>query len=128
MFSGFTEDETLIGTQWFYAATDLFGVAKELWNILGPYALLQKQLSEITEDDIELSTEILNFYCGPFEDLSFKHYGNFTKILTDSFFWFGLNRFLDLHLEQALGSTYFYRLKYYVKSWRAVPTPGKVCP
>ena len=98
----------------FYAAPDLFGVAKELWNFLGPYALLQKHSSEISDKDIELSKEILNFYCGPLEDLGYQHFENFTKMLTDSFFWFGTNRFLDLHMEQALGNTYFYRFKYYV--------------
>ena len=37
------------------SAPDLFGAAKELWNLIGPYALLQKHVSEINEDDIALS-------------------------------------------------------------------------
>ena len=111
---GFDEDEALIGTQWLYAAPDLFGVAKELWNIVGPYALLQKHISEITEDDIEFSKEILNFYCGPLENLNFSQFENFTKMASDSFFWFGTNRFIDLHLGKSTGKTFFYRFKYYV--------------
>ena len=78
-YLGFDENEALVGTQIMYAAPDLFGVAKELWNILGPYALLQKHLSEITEDDIEFSKTILNFYCGPLENLSIEQFENFTK-------------------------------------------------
>ena len=111
---GFDEDEALIGTEWLYAAPDLFGVAKQLWSILGPYALLQKHTSEITEDDIQFTKEILNFYCGPLENLNFEHFENFTKMASDSFFWFGTNRFLDLHMEQSAGNTFFYRFKYYV--------------
>ena len=87
---------------------------RELWDIIGPYAILQKHTSEITEEDIELSKEILNFYVGPVEELGFEHFDNFTKMMTDSFFWFGVHRFLDLHMEQTTGSTYFFRNKYYV--------------
>ena len=113
---GFDEDESLIGTQIFLAAPDLFNVVRELWSIVGPYALLQKHTSEITEQDIELTKEILDFYCGPLEQLDqTTDFDNFTKMLTDSFFWFGAHRFLDLHLKQARGNTFFYRNKYLVR-------------
>jgi len=121
---GFNEDEALIGTEWLYAAPDLFDVAKELWNILGPYALLQKHTSEITEDDIQFTKEILNFYCGPLENLNFDHFENFTKMTSDSFFWFGTNRFIDLHIEQSYGNTFFYRFKYYGEYHAHSGAPG----
>jgi len=110
---GFVEDESLIGTQIFLPAPDLFGVVKELWDIAGPYALLQKHTSEITPEDIELATTILNRYCGPLEDLSMEKFDNFTKMADDSFFLYGIYKLLDLHMKQSTGNTYYYRMKYY---------------
>ena len=111
---GFDENESVIGTQIFLPAPDLFTVVRELWSIVGPYALLQKHTSEITEEDIELTKDILNYYCGPLDQLDHTDFDNFTKMVTDSFFWFGAHRFLDLHLNQATGNTFFYRNKYVV--------------
>lgn len=111
---GFNEDEALIGTQIMLPAPDLFGVARELWGVLGPYALLQKHTSEITGEDVQLSEEILSHYCGPLETLDHTKWDNFTRMATDSFFWFGVHRFLDLHLQQSSGKTFFYRNKYIV--------------
>ena len=114
---GFDEDEAMVGTQILLPAPDLFVVLRELWDILGPYALLQKHTSEVTTEDIELSTKILNHYCGPLEQLGANtDFNNFTKMATDSFFWFGVHRFLDLHLQHSTGKTFFYRNKYLV-SW-----------
>ena len=113
---GFDEDESVIGTQIFLPAPDLFIVVRELWSIVGPYALLQKHTSEITEQDIKLTKEILDFYCGPLEQLDqTTDFDNISKMLTDSFFWFGAHRFLDLHLKHATGNTFFYRNKYLVR-------------
>ena len=111
---GFDENESVIGTQIFLPAPDLFTVVRELWSIVGPYALLQKHTSEITQQDIQLTKEILNYYCGPLEELDYTDFDNFTKMVTDSFFWFGAHRFLDLHLKHATGNTFFYRNKYVV--------------
>ena len=112
---GFDEDESICGTQIFLPAPDLFTVVRELWSIVGPYMLLQKHTSEITEDDIQLSKDILNFYCGPLEQLDHTKFDNFTQMATDSFFWYGVHKFLDLHLKQTTGNTFFYRNKYVVR-------------
>ena len=89
----------------------------ELWNVLGPYVLLQKHTSEVTAEDIELSKKILSYYCGPLEQLDTNtDFNNFTKMATDSFFWFGVHRFLDLHLQHSTGKTFFYRNKYLVST------------
>ena len=82
---------------------------------MGPYALLQKHTSEITSDDIELATSILNRYCGPLEELSMDKFDNFTKMGDDSFFLYGIYKLLDLHMKQSTGSTFYYRMKYYVR-------------
>ena len=111
---GFNEDESLVGTQIFLAAPDLFIVMRELWDVLGPYALLQKHTSEVSPEDIQLSKEILSHYCGPLEQLDHTQWSNFTRMTTDSFFWFGVHRFIDLHLQHSTGKTFFYRNKYLV--------------
>ena len=110
---GVVEDESLIGTQILIPAPDLFGVMRELWNIVGPYAFLQKHTSEITEEDIELTTHMLNHYCGPLEELNSDKFDNLTRLATDSFFWFGVHKFLNLHTQHATGHNYYYRIKYY---------------
>ena len=113
---GVMEAESLIGTQIFIPAPDLFGVVRELWDIVGPYALLQKHLTEITQEDIDLATHILNHYCGPLDQLNSDKFDNFTKMTTDSFFWYGVDRFLHLHTQHATGNNYFYRIKYIVST------------
>merc|ERR1711988_724654 len=120
---GFNEDEALIGTQIMLPAPDLFGVVRELWGVLGPYALLQKHTSEITGEDVRLSEKILNHYCGPLETLDHSKWDNFTRMATDSFFWFGVHRFLDLHLQQSSGKTFFYRNKY-IGEHHSIWAPG----
>ena len=113
---GFTEDESLIGTQIFIPAPDLFAVLRDLWDIAGPYALLQKHTSEATEEDVELATRILEHYCGPLEELDSKQFDNFTKMASDSFFFYGVHKFLSLHKQNAHGNIFFYRDKYIVSS------------
>ena len=113
---GFTEDESLIGTQIFLPAPDLFAVLRDLWAIAGPYALLQKHTSEATEEDVELATRILEHYCGPLEQLDSKQFDNFTNMASDSFFFYGVHKFLSLHTQNAHGNIFFYRDKYIV-SW-----------
>ena len=128
---GVTEDESLIGTQIFLPAPDLFAVIRDLWTIAGPYALLQRHTSEITEEDVELATRILEYYCGSLEQLNISQFDNFTKMTSDSFFFFGVHKFLSLHTQNTQGNTYFYRDKYIVSvdfqgiSSNPMLTPGR---
>ena len=128
---GVTEDESLIGTQIFLPAPDLFAVVRDLWPIAGPYALLQRHTSEITEEDVELATRILEYYCGSLEQLNISQFDNFTKMTSDSFFFFGVHKFLSLHTQNTQGNTYFYRDKYIVSvdfqgiSSNPMLTPGR---
>ena len=92
----------------------LVEVLKAMWDIIGPYVLLQKHTSEITAEDINLSKFILYEYCGPLEEFSLNQFENFTKMCSDSFFWYGVHRFLDLHTQHATGNNFFYRMKYSV--------------
>ena len=114
---GFTEDESLIGTQIFIPAPDLFAVIRDLWAIAGPYALLQKHTSEITEEDVKLATSILEHYCGPLAELDSSQFDNFTNMASDSFFFYGVHKFLCLHTQHSQGKTFFYRDKYIVSAY-----------
>ena len=111
---GFNEHEGFIGTQVLLSFPGLIEVGKALWDILGPYILLQKHTSEITSEDINLSKFILYEYCGPLEELNIHHFENFTEMCSDSFFWYGVHRFLDLHTQHATGNNFYYRMKYSV--------------
>ena len=93
---------------------ELWVLLRTLWDIAGPYILLQKHTSEIRKEDIDLATTILNHYCGPLDQLDNDKFYDFTKMTTDSFFWFGTHRFLNLHTQHSIASTYYYRFKYYV--------------
>ena len=104
----------------------LIDVLKATWDILGPYVLLQKHTSEITSEDINLSKFILYEYCGPLEELSMNHFENFTKMCSDSFFWYGVHRFLDLHTQHATGNNFYYRMKYSVSPLVYHKTPFHV--
>ena len=88
----------------------------ELWNFLGPFALFEEHHKEISPRDIEIATEILNFYTGgggP-QTLSPDNFWNVTEMFTDSFFWVGNYLFLRDHLRHSTGKTYQYRFSYNV--------------
>jgi carboxylesterase type B len=113
---GSLSDETLIGTQFFLAAPDLFGVFRELWDALGPYALLQRHTSEQTAADRSLAASILRYYIGEVGDLgpaTIENFANFTNMFDDSFMLFATHRFLDLHIPVGTGKTFLYRNSYY---------------
>ena len=113
------------------STSSLFAVIRDLWTIAGPYALLQRHTSEITEEDVELATRILEYYCGSLEPLNLSQFDNFTKMTSDSFFFFGVHKFLSLHTQNTQGNTYFYRDKYIVSvdfqgiSSNPMLTPGR---
>ena len=108
---------TLIPQQPHVTPTDLFNVVKELWPILGPYALLQvlkmdlstltllsfqKHTSEQTPEDLELATSILNYYVGDLEDLSFSKFHNFTDMFDDSFMIFATHRYFEAQMDKQI--------------------------
>ena len=115
--SGFTKDDSLIGTQIFLPAPDLFAVVRDLWPVVGPYALLQRHTSEISAADVALATRILEQYCGPLELLAADSFESFTKMADDSFFFYGVHKFLELHTQHSTGNTFFYNFKYFVRRY-----------
>jgi len=77
------------------------------WDMWGPILILQKKYLEIKEEDIELSAEILKHYCGD-KNVSMENLGEVTDMFTDAFFWYGIDRYLDHHLDHSYGSVYQY--------------------
>ena len=114
---GFNEDEGILITQFFMAAPSLYDVLKEAWNFLGPFALFQSHHTEITEQQIDIATEMLNFYTdnAGVENLSPDKFWNVTDMFTDSFFTFANYLFLKHHLEHSTAKTYQYRFSYNVE-------------
>ena len=111
---GVNEDDGLLISEYFIPAPSLYDVLNQLWDFLGPFALFEEHHTEITAADIEIATEILNFYTaeeGP-DGLGPEKFRNLTEMFTDSFFWFGNYLFLKHHLQHSTGKTYQYRFSY----------------
>lgn len=125
---GFNEDDGMLITQFFIPAPDIYGVLKELWDFLGPFALFQKHHTEITEEHKIIATEILNHYIDNIgiENLSPDNFWNMTDLFTDSFFTFANHLFLQHHLEHSNANTFQYRFSYNV-SYHQNFTPYLFC-
>ena len=97
----------------------------EAWDFLGPFALLQKHHTEITDDDIRMVTELLDFYTdgGGLESLGPSNFWNITNLFTDSFFTYANHMFLKHHLIHSEANTFQYRFSYFGKYHR-VGAPG----
>ena len=126
--------------------TDLFNVAKELWPILGPYALLQVVKMDVSTFSLLFLPEA-HFWAdtrgpgaghlhpqllrggarGPVLQQVWQLHKHVRWLLHDlcntQVFWSKtiklihfLFRFLDLHLPRGSGKTYLYRNSYYVSN------------
>ena len=79
----------------------------ENWNTWGPILILQKKYLEIHEEDVALADEILEKYCGS-KNISMENIDQLTDMFTDAFFWYGIERYLDCHLQHSSGSLFQY--------------------
>ena len=115
---GFNEDEGILISQFFLQAPDLYNVLKDAWDFLGPFALLQKHHTDITENDIETATDILDYYTngGGLETLGPDSFWNITNMFSDSFFTYANYLFLEHHLEHSTANTFQYRFSYFVST------------
>merc|ERR1712142_82071 len=122
---GFNEDEGILISQFFLQAPDLYNVLKDAWDFLGPFALLQKHHTDITENDIETATDILDHYTNGegLETLGPDSFWNITNMFSDSFFTYANYLFLEHHLEHSTANTFQYRFSYFGEYHR-VGAPG----
>jgi len=120
---GFNEDEGLMISEFFLQAPHLYDVVRQLWPVLGPYALLGVHSSEATTDIVNLATDLVTAYTGGLENLAPDHFANVTEMFTDAFFWYAASLFLEYHLPWAEGANYQYRFSYFGQYHR-VHAPG----
>merc|ERR1719369_1058272 len=122
---GFNEDDGMLISQFFLQAPDLYKVLVDAWDFLGPFALLQKHHTEITDVDLEVATEIIDYYTegSGLESLGPENFWNITNMFTESFFTFGNYLFLQHHLQHSRVNTFQYRFSYFGEYHR-VGAPG----
>merc|ERR1711874_850018 len=105
---GANRDEGLLFTQAFLTLNHtLMPLIMGHWDTWGPILLLQKHFLETTEQDIALAFEILEHYCGT-RNVTVDHIANITDMFTDSFFWLGVDKYIDFHLEYSDRAVFHY--------------------
>ena len=98
------------------------------WDTWGPILLLQKHYLETTQEDVDLAFQILEHYCGT-RNITLDHIGNITDMFTDSFFWVGVDKYIDYHLKYSSRPVFHY-INHHLNdisqiTWAGVPVlPG----
>ena len=64
--------------------------------------------TEATDLDRQLAEEVLGHYVGGREGLVDANRGNLTNMLSDAFFWYGVEDFIRKHVKQETGAVYQY--------------------
>ena len=82
------------------------------WPVLGPFSLLGKHHTEMSEHDVHIVNKILVEYVGNVSAIKAENIEKITNMFTDSFFSYGINKFLDLHLPKSRTKTYQYIFSY----------------
>ena len=61
-----------------------------------------------------LADEVLSNYVGEREDINVDHMSNITDMLSDAFFWYGIDTFLRYNLLYSTGDSYQYLIEHEV--------------
>ena len=78
------------------------------WDIWGPVLLFHKHALEVSPDDTGRAYEVLEYYCGTV-DVTTQHIVNMTEMFTDSYFLFGVTKYIDdYHLRHSSKPIYQY--------------------
>ena len=109
---GFNEEEGHMVTSIFEAFPLLYSAMAAGWPVLGPFSLLGKHHTEMSEHDVHIVNEILVEYVGNVSAIKAENIEKITNMFTDSFFSYGINKFLDLHLPKSRTKTYQYIFSY----------------
>jgi len=105
---GSNGNEGLLGTQVYGALPSLLPTIMDNWGIWGPILLLQRKTLFISEDDIKLADLLLDQYTGKGRNITIDDVPALTDLLTDAFFNFGIDRYLDFHLDHSNGRIFQY--------------------
>lgn len=126
---GANKDEGYLFTQAFLGLNHtLLPLFMGNWDTWGPILLLQKHYFESTDEDVELAYEILEDYCGT-RNVTIDHLSNMTDMFTDSFFWVGVDKYVDFHLQYSSRNVFQY-INHHLNdikqsTWAGVPVlPG----
>jgi len=97
------------------------------WDIWGPIILLQKHYLETTDEDREIAFSILEHYCGT-RNVTMEHLTSMTDMFTDAFFWVGVDKYIDYHLQHSDRKVFHY-INHHINdveqlSIFGVPLPG----
>lgn len=109
---GFNEEEGHMVTSVFEAFPLLYSAMAAGWPVLGPFSLLGKHHTEMSEHDVHIVNKILLEYVGNVSSIKAENIEKITNMFTDSFFSYGINKFLDMHLPNARTKTYQYIFSY----------------
>jgi len=109
---GFNEEEGHMVTSIFEAFPLLYSAMAAGWPILGPFSLLGKHHTELSENDVNIVNRILLEYVGNVSSIKAENIDKITNMFTDSFFSYGISKFLDLYLPKSKTKTYQYIFSY----------------
>ena len=123
---GANQDEGLLVTQLFLGLPSLFPLFYQMPDIFGPRLLFMLKEAEIVDYDRDLAKEIILHYTGAatLEDLTIDNLNQITEMYTDAAFFFGNNRFVELHRGHAEGTLYQYMNKYINDGFQVIWAPG----
>jgi len=105
---GSNTQEGLLFTQLFLAYTSLLPSFLDSWQTYGPILAFQRTPLGISSDDIEMADFLLDQYTGSGRNISIDNLGHLTDLFTDAWFAYGIDRYVDFHLEHSQGRLFQY--------------------
>jgi len=94
---GANQDEGLLDTVVLFFYPDLYDEMSSNWDHYGPLSVLGKTgLGDITDEDKEISRNILEFYTGSVENITLDNFQALTDMKTDATFWYGIEKTISL--------------------------------
>jgi len=120
---GMNKDEGLMIMEYFMPFPVIYALLRSAWDILGPFALFGIHHNDITEDDIAKSILVRDEYIGSIHDINAIHFDGMTRMFTDAFIWYGVDKFLDNHLKHSNRNSFQY-MNIHMGQYHSFSCPG----